>query len=600
MAGSSIWAPVITIADTWLRNFLQSRAGASYVNFTYDSDDSIIQSLQSIVRDGRVSVKGFGAVGNYTTDDTAAIIKADIYAASIGKTLYFPRGVYSMFNGYNRLTHWEGEGAPQLAPFPLTNDDKRFLRPGYKHLLPGSVVMFRGTGTATAVTQRTDDYASFTYSVRTAITGLRMEKMAIVNDTDIYDVDGNLTAYGAENSANYQVGSYFDDCPQNLIVDVVVFGYYPKAGTAIRTVLGLDDPDYTIFRGGSTMGRHGLALIGSQTNDGVSSGMSGTMTFGLDIFTLDHHARSLATAPTIYANADTWACIFIDGMTTAVTANINGHYFHGGSIRTYAIHPIQLRAASQASFSQCIFETSNFSSATFAATKQWLANIDTIDVMISMCRFAGDVGLLLPAFGGAMSGQLIIMGCPGMAMGGGVIVSERNPADGTSAWLKFGGASGGSGDPAIQFGTGNALSSTTGWSFRRDLSNSDVLEFRWAGAITFQLRTDGGIGRFARSVGPTRTIAADAITIGDFSYYRVANEGAAATDNLATINGGVVDGQELILAAASSTQDVIVKKGPPGNIRIPADFTLTHAQDRISLQYDGQNWCGLGAEDNTA
>ncbi len=47
-----------------------------------------------------VNVKDFGAVGNGSTDDRAAIQSANDYAASLGLPLYFPSGVYGVSVGY--------------------------------------------------------------------------------------------------------------------------------------------------------------------------------------------------------------------------------------------------------------------------------------------------------------------------------------------------------------------------------------------------------------------------------------------------------------------------------------------------------------------
>ena len=41
-----------------------------------------------------VSVKDFGAVGDYSTDDTSAIDTAIALASSANSPLYFPHGVY--------------------------------------------------------------------------------------------------------------------------------------------------------------------------------------------------------------------------------------------------------------------------------------------------------------------------------------------------------------------------------------------------------------------------------------------------------------------------------------------------------------------------
>ena len=570
-----------------LRSDLATATGAAQIGANaYQTQDDV--NLE------RVSVKRFGAKGDGVTDDTAAIIAAD--AAAAGATLEFPRGVYRCTNGISRTTHWAGVESAQLAPFPLLGDDKQFLRPGYKSQIPGTVLLFTGNGAARMTTQRADEFSSFTYCVRDAKTGLHMKDLSIVLDCDVYDAGGTLTEIGADNRAAYDVGHVIDDAAQGLREDVCVFGYFPLAGTVVRSTVGNDDPDYTIFRGGSTMGRYGLALIGSESNDGFDAGLSGTMSYGMDIFTLDHHSRGTGTAAAIYASADTWATVYIDGYTDATTADINGHYFFGGSIRTYAIHPVVLDAASQVNFLGCIFETSNYPGVPNAETKQWKASSGTENVGLTNCRFGADVGLFDPQFGGAMKGQLTIVNCPGLSVGGGVVVAEAS--GGLAYWVKVGGASGGSADPAIQFGSGVATNSTAGWSLRRDIDASDTLEMRWNGARVFNVMTSGALGRVGYAVGPTRTIAAGSITITDYSYYRIAAEAAAATDDLDTILGGSFEGQLLILSAANSTQDVVLKD-MTGNLRLAADFTLTNAQDRISLMWDGAAWCELSRSDNT-
>lgn len=575
---------------------LEDSSGSSLVGFINNGTSAIERTVEDKLLES-LSVKDFGAVGDGVADDRSAIIAADAAAKAAGAFLKFPRGVYRCSDGIARTAHWIGEGSPQLAPFPLSGDDKQYLRPGYKSKIPGSSLLFTGTGTATATTQRTDGFASFTYCVKDSAIGLHMKDLGIILDVNIYDAGGALTAYGADNSAVYGVGHYIDDVAQCLISDVVVFGYFTLAGTVVHSVLGNDDPDYTIFRGGSTMGRYGLALIGSEFNDGFDSGLSGTMSYGMDIFTLDHHSRTVGTAPTIYASANTWRCIYIDGYTDASNADINGHFFFGGSIRTYAINPVELDCASQTNFIGCTFETSDYAGAPYAETKQWIASSNTENVGITNCRFAGDVGLFRAAFGGVMKGQLTLSNCAGLAVGGGLIVSEAN--GGTSYWIKIGGASGSTGDPAIQLGSGSATSSTSGWSIRRDIDNSDTLDFRWNGTSVNTMSTSGGFGRFGYVAGSTRTIATGSITIAGYSYYRVANEGGASTDDLETIVGGSYDGQILILAAALSTQDVVCKDGV-GNLRLSSDFTLTHSQDRLTLQWDGATWNELSRSDNTA
>ncbi len=473
----------------------------------------------------------FGAVADGSNDDLAAIQDADAYAASRGVTLWF-HGPHVASNGIDQTADWRGLGSPRLAPFPLSGDDKQFLRPGYKGRLPGSSIRFIGTGTQAVDTQRTDDFASFTYCVRTAANGLSLVGIGIILDTDVYDAGGARTAYGSENSASYDVGRVIDDASRCKTEDVDIFGYFPLAGTVIRSVAAdNDDPDYNIFEGGSTMGRIGYAAIGSQTDDGQSGGLSGTQAYGWMIFTLDHHARSPSTAATIYANADSWRCIYIDGYTGATGAALNGHYFFGGCIRTYAIHPWEFDQASQVTFEGMVMETSNYAGVTNAATKQVLASIRTFHVTLRSCRVSNSFGLLGAAFGGTMKGVLTIDNCPGTGYGGGRITSEAEA--GVANWSKLGGASGGTGDPAIQFGQDDGASSTSGWSIRRDISSANKLVFNYDNSLRFAVRADGGV---QVPVFTVATLPSTDLTAGTLAYCSNGDAGAAC---LAVVSAGV-------------------------------------------------------------
>ncbi len=94
------------------------------------------------------------------------------------------------------------------------------------------------------------------------------------------------------------------------------------------------------------------------------------------------------------------------------------------------------------------------------------------------------------------------------------------------------------------------------------------------------------------SVGPlvnTLTIASGAVTITGGSRYYLDTEGAAATDDLDTISGGV-DGQILVLQDANSSHDVTVKNGT-GNIKCGSDKALTASEDMITLiDAGGSSW----------
>jgi hypothetical protein len=88
------------------------------------------------------------------------------------------------------------------------------------------------------------------------------------------------------------------------------------------------------------------------------------------------------------------------------------------------------------------------------------------------------------------------------------------------------------------------------------------------------------------------TIASGAITPTK-SNVIVDTEGAASTDDLATINNGSVGRQMFISITNAARQVRIVQSG---NIRLPnsgATVTLTNTNQVVWLKHDGTNWVGL-------
>ena len=95
------------------------------------------------------------------------------------------------------------------------------------------------------------------------------------------------------------------------------------------------------------------------------------------------------------------------------------------------------------------------------------------------------------------------------------------------------------------------------------------------------------------------TIASGAITPTS-SYVLLDTEGAAATDDLATITAGTT-GQLLFLQTASSSRDVTVKHGT-GNIYLSggADFTLDNLRCSLLLIAVGSEWREVSHSHNHA
>jgi hypothetical protein len=66
---------------------------SSNQNFTPSGSGAVARAVQEALRDIHYNVKGYGAVGDGTTDDTDAI-QAAFDAASAGQIVYFPLGTY--------------------------------------------------------------------------------------------------------------------------------------------------------------------------------------------------------------------------------------------------------------------------------------------------------------------------------------------------------------------------------------------------------------------------------------------------------------------------------------------------------------------------
>lgn len=297
-----------------------------------------------------VNIKDFGAHGDALHDDTAAL--RDALAAS--RQVLIPSGVYRISDGIDlppgaRLM---GDGAPNLGVFPLKGDDKRLLKTGAKNALPGTTLLFCGRGENSQLTGRADDFASLRYGLRTdPENGFSIEKLGIVLDVNVVGDDGRFTVPANDQSASYDVGLLIDDSAAGTVRDVCIFGYWEKAGTAIVSRGLGDNPDYNTFWNCTFMGRCGVALLGSDQADGP--GLSGTQFHGCRIFAGDHHHRP--------APGNSRAAVYIDGKTAGKKADLNGHSFFGGCIRTYHNTAVELNHASNVSFHGVVFELPAYS-----------------------------------------------------------------------------------------------------------------------------------------------------------------------------------------------------------------------------------------------
>lgn len=82
---------------------------------------SLTKVTYAMIADAAINVKDYGAVGDGTTDDTAAVQSAfDALSDAGGGTLYFPEGEYALnldVSGVNPRMEWVGSGLVILRPY---------------------------------------------------------------------------------------------------------------------------------------------------------------------------------------------------------------------------------------------------------------------------------------------------------------------------------------------------------------------------------------------------------------------------------------------------------------------------------------------------
>jgi hypothetical protein len=95
---AGLWGLVATLATA---------LGATMLGWLQAGAGAVLRTIADKFKE-TISVKDFGAKGDGATNDTAAIAKADAYAASIGANLFFPAGTY-MADALTATTSWRGE-----------------------------------------------------------------------------------------------------------------------------------------------------------------------------------------------------------------------------------------------------------------------------------------------------------------------------------------------------------------------------------------------------------------------------------------------------------------------------------------------------------
>ncbi|WP_085980642.1 glycosyl hydrolase family 28-related protein [Novipirellula maiorica] len=343
-----------------------------------------------------VNVRDFGAKGDAVADDTAAIRAA--FAAS--PHVHFPAGVYVVTDGIDlpRSARLTGDGSPALGVFPL-RDDKEYFADGKRQQLPGTTLLFRGIAKRSIQTLRHDRFKTLRYALKTQPqSSFSIQQLAIALDMTVIDSNGKRTTPATDQRSDCDVGLLIDDSYAGTVRDVQVFGHWAKAGMSIVSRGLGDNPDYNAFWNSSFMGDVGVALLGSDSEDGP--GLSGTQFHGCRLFANDHHDRSSQHFGT--------AALYIDGRTAGKRADLNGHSFFGGCIRTYNDDAVVLDHASNLSFHGVVFELPTWKGRDGSPDNKSgriIGTANTRDVYLFGCRMH-DIGLDALA-GGMIDGAVI-------------------------------------------------------------------------------------------------------------------------------------------------------------------------------------------------
>ncbi|QHI70162.1 glycosyl hydrolase family 28-related protein [Tichowtungia aerotolerans] len=415
---------------------------------------------------GYVNVKEYGAVGDGVTDDTVAIRSA----LQVCKKVYFPAGVYVLTNGFelSQSIIIMGAGTPALAPFPLRDDDKRFLRSGSVPNLPGTVLLFRGTGQAVLHTVRQDTFSSMRYALKTHPNSpFFISDLAIVLDVQVFNEEGLLTTPEDDQSADYDVGLLIDNSSAGTVQNVAVFGYWNKAGLCVVSRGDTIIPDCNTFWNCSFMGDRGVALVGSGSVLGPK--LSSTRFYGCDIFAGDHHKRGTAWGTT---------ALYIDGIAETSSV-ISGHSFYGGCVRTYLNQAVKLDHVSHVAFFGTVFELPPWNSGGVELVRVndsgcVVGTADTKDISFVSCRHRG--------LGFSKLAQV-------MTNGNMFVVNDNHHTvacygDGKAVRIM---AIPGL-DPVLQL-TDDTESSNSGWTIRMDVSERNILNVRYNNASKYSILT---------------------------------------------------------------------------------------------------------------
>jgi Pectate lyase superfamily protein len=492
--------------------------GSDWIGFEPAGVDAVPRSSQDKMLD-TVSLKDFGAVGDYTTDDTNALIAFLSYLDTSKKSGYIPSGVYRITESIDLPGGVKlfGNGSPGINTW-FDTPDKANLRPGYKDQISGSVLIFDGAATKTYTTNRTDKFASFTYALSYLhVEPCLIENIGILQDMDVYTASGVLTTRANVNAADYDCGLVLRS-QLSVLNKLNIFGYWPNGSFIVNSQQTLEniDSDYTraiecIFTT--------VSLVGDETG---ANGLTGFMGTNCGYYSAaDFHTR---------AEGDyTIPSIFVDGFVTGIAlGGIRGHRFHG-NLRTYSNEAVQLGYCDDVVF-ELTTETPPLTGVPNANVPGFFQGQPyTGDVRIIALASANTVNMQQNNFANVIGGSLITIGgqnderitasYDGAAVSLGVDTATRD------AFIKL--------DSNVVTGTD--------WTIRNDVSNNNALAIRKNNAAYLTINqygvTSGAIANDSGSTTSNPVVISSGVARCDLNHgwYVIDTEGAAASDDLDSI-----------------------------------------------------------------
>lgn len=480
---------------------------------------SLTKATYAMIKGELVSLADFGAVGDYTTDDTTAFKNFLAYLYANNNSGFIPAGVYRITESIDLPSGVKlfGTGAPGINTW-LETPDKENLRPGYKNQITGSVLIFDGVATKTYTTNRTDKFASFTYALSYLhVEPCLIENIGIVQDMDVYTASGVLTTLANVNAADYDCGFVLRS-QLSVMNNINIFGYWPNGSLVVNSQQDLENIDSDYTRAIECMFTT-VSLVGDEIGN---NGLTGFMGTNCGYYSAaDFHTR---------AEGDyTIPSIFIDGYLNGIPlGGIRGHRFHG-NLRTYTNAAVQLGYCDDV-----VFELTTETPALVGVPNADLAGYFqgqpyTGDIRIIALASANTVNMQQNNFANVIGGSLISVGGQN---------DERITASYDGAAISLG-VDTGTRDAFIKLDS-NVVTGTD-WTIQNDVSNDNALSIRKNNVAYLTINqygvTSGAIANDPGSSVSSPVVISSGVARCDLNHgwYVIDTEGAAASDDLDSI-----------------------------------------------------------------